>query len=42
VQFEDNTIWESAVEVCGVQSGHHVLDQQLIRPEEESEQEEGA
>jgi hypothetical protein len=39
VQFEDQTICESDVKVCRVQSGHQVLDQKLTRPEEESEQE---
>ena len=39
VQFEDYTICESAVEVvCGVHIGHQVLNQQLTRPEEDSEE----
>ena len=39
MQFEDYTICESAVEVvCGVHSGHQDLDQQLIRPDEDSEE----
>lgn len=39
VQFVDYTIRENAVKVCWVQSGHQILDQQLIGPKEESEEE---
>jgi hypothetical protein len=42
VQFEDYRTCDSAVEVCGVQSGHQVSDQQFNRPEEESEEAEVA
>ena len=38
VQFQDYRTCDSAVEVCGVQSGHHVLDRQFNRPQEESEE----
>jgi hypothetical protein len=37
VQFEDCRTCDSAVEICGVQSGHQVLDQQLDMPEEDAE-----
>jgi hypothetical protein len=37
VQFEDSMTCDSAVEVCGVQNVHQVLDQQLTRQEKESE-----
>ena len=38
VQFQDYIICESSVEDCRVHSGHQDLDQQLIMPEEDSEE----
>jgi hypothetical protein len=40
VQFEDYTTCDSALEVCGVQSVDHMLDQHLTRREEPEEEEE--
>jgi hypothetical protein len=37
VQFQDYRTSDSAVEICGVKSGHQMLDQQLARPEEVAE-----
>jgi hypothetical protein len=37
VHFEDHTIYDSALEVSGIQSSDQVLDQHLTRPEEEEE-----
>jgi hypothetical protein len=38
VQSEDYRTCDSALEVCGVQRVHQVLDQHMNRPEEEPEE----